>query len=59
MKQNMEANGQTVLVTGGTGFVGKILTKKLYKENYKVVVFSKVKINELLKIMRPFTKLTT
>lgn len=37
----MEANGQTVLVTGGTGFVGKILTKKLYKENYKVVVFSK------------------
>lgn len=34
---------QTVVITGGTGFVGKNLTQKLIAKNYKVIILSRNK----------------
>jgi uncharacterized protein YbjT (DUF2867 family) len=31
----------TILITGGTGLIGKALTKALLEKNYKVVVLSR------------------
>ena len=32
---------QTILITGGTGLVGKALTKMLVEKNYKVIILSR------------------
>ena len=32
---------QTVLITGGTGLVGKALTKALVKKGYKVIILTR------------------
>src|SRR4051812_19315289 len=34
---------QTVLITGGTGMIGKALTKQLSEKGYRVIVLSKKK----------------
>jgi hypothetical protein len=37
---------QTVLITGGTGLIGKELTKKLLSKGYKVIILSRGSTNE-------------
>lgn len=37
---------QTVVITGGTGFVGKNLTQKLIAKNYKVIILSRNKTTQ-------------
>ena len=32
---------QTVLITGGTGFIGRMLTNELIKEGYQVIILSR------------------
>ena len=46
---------KTILVTGGTGFIGSGITKYLVKKNYRVIVFdnnSRGKIDRLKKIKK-------
>jgi len=37
----MNLNGKKVFITGGTGFLGKALTKRLIKENCEITIFSR------------------
>ena len=46
---------KTILVTGGTGFIGSAITKYLVKKNYRVIVFdnnSRGSIDRLKKIKK-------
>ena len=44
MKQDFNLNNKSILITGGTGSLGKALCKELIKPNYKLkklIVFSR------------------
>jgi len=37
----MKYSGKTILITGGTGSLGKALVKRLYQDNTRIIIFSR------------------